>query len=352
MTQWSAVSSWYAARTHPHTYPGDHPESGFALVDDAVAALRWTAPPDPGSLELGGGPPLNVLLADRGLPPAEDRVPVLAYGGNRNPATLALKLRHYGYRPPGRGVVLPVLTARLGGLDVVAGGLSSQGYLFADLYGDETTRDSELAVHVLLPDHEQLRVLHESEGVGTGTYDVAVLGGVTLDGPTPAEGTVPVLAYLGRVPVFVSPRLGAPLALAAIRARGRGLPEFDCVGMLAHALEAVDLVAEVGAVVGAGSEQRSVRAVPPVDPLDVAAELMRFLNGQWWYRHHTGSRRLRSCERLEATIVERLRQFSLQAPSHERLAGMGRMLSAETAYRPDQALRLGHALGRSDAPSR
>ncbi len=117
MIERTAASSWRAARSIRGLYPGDHPASAFALVDDEVADLTPAH-------ALAGGGTLADELAARGLPPIEDRIPVLAYGGNRNPATLALKLDHYGYRSPGRGTVLPVLTARLTGLEVVAGGLS------------------------------------------------------------------------------------------------------------------------------------------------------------------------------------------------------------------------------------
>ena len=317
MSERSAASSWIAARTHPGSYPGEHPESAFALVDTDVVALAWTSPPDLAGIGLAAGGSLAGLLAERGLPALADRVPVLAYGGNRNPATLELKLRHYHYSSPGRGIVLPVLRARLRGLDVVAGGLSSQGYLFADLHGDESTRDVELDVHVLLLDDDQLRVMHESEGTATGQYDVVVLGGTSLVGPTAAEGALAVLAYVGTAPVVV------------------------CVGMLAHVLEGMDVLDEVDAVVaGTGAA--------PTDARELAAELMRYLNGQWWYRKHTGDRRLRACERLEELLVERLRRNATGKP--HRLAGVERVLSPEAALRPDPTLRLGHALRAHGVP--
>jgi hypothetical protein len=225
-----------------------------------------------------------------------------------------------------------------------AGGLSSQGYLFADLYSDESTQDTELDVHVLLLDDDQLRVMHESEGMHTDQYDVALLGGASLVGPTAPEGVISVLAYVGTVPVFVSPRLGTPIALSAVRARGRRLPEFDNVGMLTHALEACDLVAEVRSVVTAGTDNA------PTDAHDVADQLMRYLNGQWWYRHHTSDRRIRLCERLEARIMERLAQFSATVSGRERLAGLQRVLSPDAALRPDLTLRLGHALRSNGLP--
>jgi hypothetical protein len=341
-----SASSWVAARTHPASYPGDHPPTAFALVDDRVAELVWSAPSDLDAIDIVGDGSLAQVLADRGLPPVADRVPVLTYGGNRNPATLELKLRHYQYKSPGRGTVLPVMPARVRGLDVVAGGLSSQGYLFADLYSDETTRDTELDVHVLLLDDDQLRVMNESEGTHSGQYDVAMLGGASLGGPTASVAVTSVLAYVGTAPVFISPILGTPIALSAVQARGRRLPQFDNVGILAHALEACDLVAEVRAVVAAGSDDA------PSDSRDVADQLMRYLNGQWWYRHHTGSRRVRSCERLEERVVRRLAESSAKVPGREQLAGLQRVLPPDVAPRPDATLRLGRAVVSNEPPWR
>jgi hypothetical protein len=318
----TAASSWRAAREHPGTYPGDHPASAFALVDDEVADLTP-------ALALAGGASLADELVARGLPPVEDRIPVLAYGGNRNPATLALKLDHYGYRSPGRGTVLPVLTARLTGLEVVAGGLSAQGYLYATLFGDESTRDTELAVHVLLLDEDQARVMHESEGVADGHYDVGVLHGCAVEGSTAASA---VLVYLGAAPVFVSPTLGHPLAFAAVRAHNRRLPAFGCLKMLAHALEALDLVEATAAVVAPGRGS--------ADATEVAAALTCYLNGQWWWRRHTQTPRLPACDALEALIVERI-ATSCIAPG-AALPGVKEVLTAERALDTAIAPRFGH----------
>lgn len=336
------MNDWQAARSHPHTYPGTHPDGDFALIDDTVQDLIWDDPSRLGSLRPGGdspSPSLASLLADRGLAALEDRIPVLAYGGNRSPATLALKLRHYSYISPGQGLVLPVLTARLRGFDVVAGGLSGQGYLYADLYSDDTTMGTELAVHVLLLDPDQLRVMHDSEGVRTGLYDVASIDGLMLDGQPRAAAVFSSMSYVGVGPVVVSPLAGSPLAFSAVRASGRVFPEFDTVAMLAHALQSIDLLPQVRTVVGAGLDELGGGEL--IDPLALAAELMRYLNGQWWYRQHTRTRRLLACERLESLIDERLLASSRPNPARDDLKAQGRILTADEAYFP----RPHHTLG-------
>lgn len=312
----SPVSAWVAARTHPHTYPGEHPPRAFVVVDDEVVLLD-------DDLAVNGVP-VDQVLADRGLPSLALRTPVLAYGSNRNPATLALKLRHHGYRTPGRGVVVPVLPAVVPGIDVVAGGLSSVGYVFADLYAGAATRDTEVRLHILLLDDDQLRAIHDSERVGVGNYDVALLDGVAV--PAVAH-PVTVMAYVGRVPVFRSPALGSPLALATVPASGRTLPESGAVAALAHPVEALGLAAEVRAVIGGEG-----------DGDDLAWDLGRYLNGQWWVRHHTGHPRLAACEELERRLVSAIRAHPA-ADGGRDLAGRATPVSAEGAYRPLPGLR-------------
>jgi hypothetical protein len=337
------MSNWEAARSHPFTYPGTHPAGGFALVDDVVHDLVWQAPPQAASIVVDGASTLlDDILSERGLPTLQDRYPVLTYGGNRNPATLTLKLQHYGYASPGKGIVLPVLPARIRGFDAVAGGLSSQGYLYADMYADDRTADTELFVHVLLLDSDQLRVMHDSEGVRSDLYDVVELDcvGFVQDGQ---RFGFSAMAYVGVDPVVISELLDSPIAFEAVKASGRNLPEFETTAMLAHVLEAIGAVDEVRAVVGAGLKN-------PDDalktPREVASELMRYLNGQWWYRQHTDQRRLLACENLETSLRARLLTTSRTSSTRELVSESGRFLSADEAYEPDPASKFGAVLKR------
>ena len=330
------MSNWEAARTHPFTYPGTHPAGGFALIDDVVNDVIWHEPPRVESIGLGTSDILlNKILSDRRLPALQDRYPVLTYGGNRNPATLKLKLQHYGYTSPGVGTVLPVLPAQIRGFDAVAGGLSSQGYLYADMYADERTIDTELFVHVLLLDADQLRVMHDSEGVRSDLYDVMALDDVQIVQDS-QRFTFSAMAYLGVDPVLVSHLLDSPIAFEAVRASGRNLPEFETTAMLAHVLEAIGAVDEVRAVVSAGLESPNEGLA---SPRDVASEFMRYLNGQWWYRQHTGQRRLLACERLETSLRARLLNTSRTSSTRELVNEFGRFLDADEAYKPDPAFK-------------
>jgi hypothetical protein len=337
------VTYWEAARSHPFTYPGEHPQGAFALIDDEVGEVHRGSTSDLSSLVLPGhdGRALDDLLGARGLPTLEQRYPVLAYGGNRNPATLKLKLAHYGYASPGQGTVLPVLPVRVRGVDVVAGGLSGQGYLYADILADENTASTEIFAHLLLLDSDQMRVLHDSEGVRTDFYDVAVLPGVELAVPGATVQTVAAMVYVGVAPIIISPTLESPLAFAAVRATGRRFPEFGATAMLAHILEAVEATALVRATVAPGQPDG---AESLADPFELASELMRYLNGQWWWRHHTGKRRTLACEWLEEQLKGMLTKVSAPVPTRDLIAARGRLLDAREAYSPGARLTFGRSL--------
>ncbi|MCB0964921.1 MAG: hypothetical protein KDA98_16715 [Acidimicrobiales bacterium] len=324
----STVHEWEAARSHPHTYPGACPAGSFVMVDEAVHRLV-VAPAGLGASTVDFGEStvaLEQLLEDRGLARIEDRVPVVAYGGNRNPGTIALKCRHYDYRSPGEGDVFVALRATMRGVDVVAGGLSDQGYLYADLFVAPEVADTEVDVWVLLLDREGLRMIHDSEGVTMGAYVCARFGGLQVDG---VAGEVEGLAYAGALPVFRSPELDGPMAFASVSARGRVLSEFATVDMLDHALGALGLRQRAGELVGVG------------DHAELGAQVMKFLNGQFWYRRNTGDRRIESAEALEMAIWEGLLGQGHPLTTADAMRARGAVLATETAYDPPDDLTVG-----------
>lgn len=316
----TSTADWPAARSHPHTYPGACPAGPFAVVDDAVHPMRMRVEGDIGTLEVGTGDGwcgVDRLLAERGLTPVAERVPVIAYGGNRSPGTLALKRQHYAYRSTGEGDVFLALKASLPGVDAVAGGLSDQGYLYADLYIGPEVADTEIDVWVLLLDRDGVRMLHDSEGVEVGAYACARFDGLTIDG---WGAPVSAFGYAGGLPVFVSPETGTPLAFEAVAARGRVLPAHRPVAMLDHAIASLGLGDRVRALTGIG------------DHPHVGEQAMKFLNGQFWYRRHTADRRVESCEQLEQVIWEGLLGSSHPTTTAGVMGERGAILDNAVAY--------------------
>lgn len=150
-----------------------------------------------------GGPYLYRGGAVTELPPEgpdlNDRTPLLAYGANAAPEALARKL----VSMPGVG--MPVLQSELEGFDVVySAHVSPYGAVPATLIENPGTT---APIFVLHPTAEQHALLTASEP----NYDLVEV-----------EGMAAYRSKHGCLEID-----GSPVALAAIRSRGRSLPELD-----------------------------------------------------------------------------------------------------------------------------
>jgi hypothetical protein len=330
------VDAWRPARKFPEHYPGECPEEDYLLWNRRVHLLdRNTS----GELLLRGegSPDLDSLLGGLGLPGLADRVPVLAYGANRNPATLHLKLLDYGYRPPnGEDRCIPVLRSELHGADVAAAGLHGHGYLYGELLlNSEYTRGSVLRSRVCLLDEDQLRVLNESEEIRQGRYHLAWIPGVRLLGsgrPTPALG------YVADARTWVSPVFQAPIGFASVQASGRAYPSMTATEGLAHALDALGIRREVSALSGLADDEH------------LASELAKYLNGQWWYHFHTAQPPVPGYRGILDLFRSRIADSSLPVRAYDHLAGQGLVVPAEEAYSHARLLRRVRAEGGVPLP--
>jgi hypothetical protein len=174
-------------------YPYATPERSYLYLEGRAAEL----PPD--------GPDLA------------GRTPLLSYGANAAPEALALKLASLS------GLEMPVLRAALEGFDVAySAHVSPYGAVPATLVESAGTT---APVFVVYPNAEQLGLLTELEL----NYDLVTLTGVTCrleDGSAPSE----LRAYRSKHgPLSLE---DSAVALAAIRAAGRVLPELDQPAML------------------------------------------------------------------------------------------------------------------------
>lgn len=374
-----SAGRWPAPRRRPATYPGLVPPHPYLLVGAEVhpLAVGWS-PSGVLVVELPDGTPVDDVLRRHGAAPLAERVPAVAYGANRGPDSLALKFAHHGRgsgghpvpdfvldhadpaRPPapGRGPeppvpVVPVLVGAVEGVDAVGAALASQGYVYADIVDSPGTT---LEVRVPLLDVHQLAAIHDSEALGRA-YDCIWLPEVTIapttPGPAGGDGGGPsigAMAYLGRRPVFRVPDhgddgdhggddAGQLLAFAAVAAKGRRFP----------ALTQLDLVARIVATTGIAPD-----LAPPLGldrstpPADVAAELVRLVNGQWWYSFHTGDRPAAASVDAQRIVAGAIAASSLARPPSSPLAR--HRLAADDAYHPPPSAFLGHRLPRRPSP--
>ncbi len=323
--QVTRLDHWQPAREHPETYPGERPPTSYLLLDDFVCPVLLHDPAAPQVVTRDGDAmPLDEVLERAGLPTLGERVAVLAYGGNRNPATLRIKFRNYGYRSPGSAVAIPVLRGTVHGADVAACGLSGQGYLYGDLLVDPSlVADTGCEAWLALADPDQLRVLHDSE-IGTGDYAAARFPGVEVGRPLRSA----VLGYAACRPCFVSPDLGRPLAFSSVEAEHRSLPAMTPMEMLDHVLDALDLRARVDTVVGRGANG------------DLALAMAHYLNRNWW-RSFSGLEPEPGYGRVMSLFGERLAARSLTRSTASLMADRGLLLTADEAHSPDASLTWG-----------
>lgn len=314
------ISSWRPARKFPETYPGKFPSSSYMLCNDRVhPVLPGDGPFGYTVRTVAGWESADDFLRHRDLSPLSHRIPVLAYGANRNPATLHIKLRDYGYEAS-RDICIPVLKGSLGGADIVACGLHGQGYLYGELLMDvEYTESTSLDVGVLLLDVEQLRVMNDSEGIRSGLYVLAAVPGTLVEGN---GSEISPLAYVANERVWVSPVLNSPIAYCSVPAVARSLPGMNATKILGHVINALNLTHEI------------VAATAIDDLPSLAGELAKYLNGQWWYKFHTGNSPTKGYRRVMALFSERMADSTIPVRTVDRLRRDSICFASEHAYAP------------------
>lgn len=153
-----------------------------------------------------------------------ERIPVIALGSNRSPVQLKRKFGAIA------GSVIPVERAWLDGYDVVfTAHVAGYGSVSAMLFPSPGTR-VEISLNWFAP--EQLRVMHETEGLGD-FYDYARVGPPKLVpefSPCPPH-TYAYLCRRGALDVN-----GMPAAHAVIKAEGRVFPALTQLEAQHHVL--------------------------------------------------------------------------------------------------------------------
>jgi hypothetical protein len=196
------------------TYPYAVPERSYLYRDGRAEEL-------PGNFDLGG------------------RRPLISYGANAAPEALALKLATLPGEP------LPVVRSQLHGFDVVySAHVSPYGAVPATLLESPGT---VAPVFVLHPTAEQHALLSATEL----NYD---------------------LVRIGEAEVYRSKHGcleldGSPVALAAIRSRGRTLPELDQPAVLELVRARLESKLELEEFIHACIAQGGIKPLPRLTPL-------------------------------------------------------------------------------------
>jgi hypothetical protein len=210
------------------TYPYATPERSYLYRDGAALELPAEGP------DLGG------------------RTPLLAYGANAAPEALAYKLASLS------GEEMPALAAELEGFDVVySAHVSPYGAVPATLHQSPGTT---APVFVVFPDSAQLELLTAYEL----NYDLVRLSGICcrLDR---GEVVGELAAYRSKHgPLALE---GDAVALAAVRSRGRTLPELDEPALLDRVRAQLEPELSLEGFVRACVERGGIKPLPRFAPL-------------------------------------------------------------------------------------
>ncbi|MGN6258808.1 MAG: hypothetical protein ACTHN3_13855 [Solirubrobacterales bacterium] len=205
-------------------YPYATPERSYLFRDGAATEL-------PEDFDLG------------------DRAPLLAYGANAAPEALAYKLAALP------GEEMPVLRAELEGFDVVySAHVSPYGAVPATL---RESAGTTAPVFVVFPNPEQLALLTAYEL----NYDLVALSGVAcrLEDGTVVEELSAYRSIHGCLSLE-----GSEVALAAVRASSRTLPELDQPAVLERVRAQLRPELSLERFIHASIERGGIRPLPPL----------------------------------------------------------------------------------------
>lgn len=207
---------------NPLLYPGERPKSSYLTDGETVFALDSTHDADGNlifSMEtIDGYRSVDDFLIGRGAPLMADRIPVLAFGANVSPGSLASKFLKVGRED---ALIIPTVYAKLHGHDVVwSGGPGMNGNFVAILYEGEETKETDVQVAITFLTQEQLLVMNATELSYT-------LSSVELD----VDGqTVRAFYYVGQDSVYLKD--GMPVAVESIPADGRNIESSNTTALL------------------------------------------------------------------------------------------------------------------------
>jgi hypothetical protein len=157
-------------------------------------------------------------------------------------------------------------------------------------------------------------------------YIVARFGEMTIDG---YEKVLAPMGYAGQKPILLSPRTQSPLGFKSVQAESRTIPEMTPLQMLDHLLDAYGLREPICTATGLR------------DDADLAAELSKYMNGQWWYRFNTRQQPIRGFLEVTRLFEEQITRHALPQSTTAQMRESGMALSTEEAYHPDRSLTFG-----------
>jgi len=234
-----------AQNNDPNLYPGQRPEGSYVTDGQNTYNVQVTAQGGEHFFSIAsdqGQVDLDAFLQLQGVPRLNERIPIVAFGANMSPGSLASKFRkdvvrgEDGVERNNRPdlLVVPTVYGELADHDVVwSGGPGSNGNFTAVLYGGEKVQGTSVQVGINFLTPEQLLMLHATEL----NYDLAET--------TVSVAGAPIRAYyyVGTDSMYLHD--GAPVAVSSIPAHRRRLPGASTRQLLEHVLADPNISAAV-----------------------------------------------------------------------------------------------------------
>lgn len=220
----------------PLLYPGERPDTSYITDGERVHELavnrddndrfEWTMLTDDGRVV-----EVDDYLSTQGAESMEDRIPVLGFGANLSPGSLARKFSKIGRSDAS---VVPTVLATLKGHDVVwSGGPGVNGNFIAMLYSGPETPETDVQVGVNFLTREQLLVMHSTElAYDLSSLDVEIAG-----------KKIRAFFYDGQDEIFIKD--GKPVAIESINAKNRTIPEASTTEMLENVVSDSEVMGAV-----------------------------------------------------------------------------------------------------------
>lgn len=176
-------------------YPYNRPEGSF--ITDGTTVTTLSSNPAEFYTDV------TAMLSQKGLPPLDERIPIIAYGANASPARIQEKMSAFGGNDHIREQMqtVPMLEAAVPDAVVAWHGVPGQtGSTFSELYKGDETKDESAPCVVQFLTNEQLALVHATEG---STYhfmpvDVQLADGATMKAVAYVAGSSEVVLKNGK----------------------------------------------------------------------------------------------------------------------------------------------------------
>lgn len=166
-------------------------------------------------------------LSEEGSDPLEKRIPVIAFGANRNIENLVWKMKRYDVSDD----VIIALPAYIENSESVVSSIFFSGHFYSDIiFNDQYCENTVLEATLLLLSVKQVYAINKSENVPKAEIENhwgAKLAYINTLVPTLGYGRIKALIYVSETMIMRHPKYDTPIAFRDVFAFNRKIPEYS-----------------------------------------------------------------------------------------------------------------------------